>query len=100
MNGIRVLLVDRDPKLLGNMKYLLERYGFRVKVAASSDEALELIQDNIFDVALTGMLPSREENQDSFRKMRRAMPNLRIIILPQIREEDAAMVASVAAAAS
>ncbi|MCX7804739.1 MAG: hypothetical protein N3A38_06060 [Planctomycetota bacterium] len=51
-------------------------------------------------MALTGMSPSREENQDSFRKMRRALPNLRIIILPQIREEDAAMVASVAAAAS
>jgi DNA-binding response OmpR family regulator len=100
MKGIRILLVDRDPKTLGNMKFRLETYGFRVKVAASSDEALELIRDNIFDVALTGMSPSREENQDSFRKMRRALPNLRIIILPQIREEDAAMVASVAAAAS
>jgi DNA-binding response OmpR family regulator len=49
----RLLLVDDDPSLLGEMAVLLELIGFDVITASDGSAALDLLQHTVFDVVLS-----------------------------------------------
>lgn len=57
----RILVVDDEPSITEFVSYNLRKEGWRVDVAATGDEALELARDNDFDlIVLDVMLPGMD----------------------------------------
>ena len=48
----RILLVDDEPTILLGLSYLFQRAGGRVTACLSRSEAMEAIQNQLFDLAL------------------------------------------------
>ena len=51
----RFLLVDDEPAILLTLKAILETNGFEVETAASAREALQRIEDDVFQMIITDM---------------------------------------------
>ncbi|SHE69627.1 PAS domain S-box-containing protein [Desulfacinum infernum DSM 9756] len=81
--GERVLVVEDEPALRGLAKAVLERYGYRVEVAGSGEEALRLVEEGGFrpdvvvtDVVLPGMSGAQLAEQLGGR-----LPGLRLLFM-------------------
>jgi DNA-binding response OmpR family regulator len=56
----RLLFVDDEPAIRATLPVILRRYGFTVTTAASTDEALDLINKQTFDLLLCDLNIQRE----------------------------------------
>ena len=52
----RVLIVDDDTSILTVLKTLLERQGFEVVTASSSDRAYNILREDEFDLMLSDIV--------------------------------------------
>ena len=91
MNSISVLIVDDEKPVLKAVSAVLKRENIDATCAASSKEALELLNTRSFDIILLDiMMP--EQDGFSLLKELRANQILTPVILLSGREEDAAQV--------
>ena len=91
MNNISVLIVDDEKPVLKAVSAVLKRENIDATCAASSKEALELLNTNSYDIILLDiMMPE----QDGFSLLKTLRENqvLTPVILLSGREEDAAQV--------
>lgn len=51
-DSIRILLVDDEPRFCESLAQILSLSGYRVTIAQSGDEAVELLKRNVFDLLL------------------------------------------------
>lgn len=83
-----ILLVDDDIDYLFQMKFQLERFGFKVIAAESQREAEELIETIKPDLAIIDLMM---ENEDSgfilCFKMKRKYPDVPIILATAVSAE-------------
>jgi len=76
----KVLIVDDDPDLLSGLDHLL-RDRYEVFLAASGDEALEVLGDQQIDVVLLDMLMPRLDGQSVLKEIRaQASPPAVIVV--------------------
>jgi len=76
----KVLIVDDDPDLLSGLDHLL-RDRYQVFLAASGDEALEVLGDQQIDVVLLDMLMPRLDGQSVLKEIRaQASPPAVIVV--------------------
>jgi two-component system catabolic regulation response regulator CreB len=52
MAGSRILIVDDEPSIVDNVRYVLERDGFETASCALAAEALELLREGGFDLVV------------------------------------------------
>lgn len=87
-NQKTILLVDDDMDYLFQMKFQLERFGFKVISAESQKEAEELIKTIKPDLAIFDLMM---ENEDSgfilCYKMKRKYPDVPIILATAVSAE-------------
>ncbi|PKP39290.1 MAG: response regulator [Bacteroidetes bacterium HGW-Bacteroidetes-15] len=87
-NQKTILLVDDDMDYLFQMKFQLERFGFKVVSAESQKEAEELIKTIKPDLAILDLMM---ENEDSgfilCYKMKRKYPDVPIILATAVSAE-------------
>src|SRR5947208_14461532 len=80
-----ILIVDDDPSVTASLSLLLKRHGHPARVARSPDEALELLREQDFDLALQDMNFSRatsgEEGLELLAGIRRLRPRLPVILI-------------------
>lgn len=77
----RVLIVEDDAKLREMLRRAVRDMDFRVEVAASAEEALELMVAKEFDVALTDLRLPRLSGLDLCRIARERWPTTQMVIL-------------------
>ncbi|MCE9553864.1 MAG: response regulator [Planctomycetes bacterium] len=77
----RILFVDDDRSSRWLMKQLLGRWGYSVDVAGSSQEALELIEERDFVLAIMDFAMPETDGVELFRRLRELRPRLRGICL-------------------
>jgi DNA-binding response OmpR family regulator len=78
----RLLFVDDEPGIRDTLPEILRRYGFRVSVAATVAEALELIQKHDFDLLLCDLNIDREgDGYEVVRAIRDVNPSCVVIVL-------------------
>jgi PAS domain S-box-containing protein len=75
LTGVRVLLVDDDPDTLGMLNVTLEQSNAEVKTAASTAEALELMERWMPDVLVSDIGMPGEDGYELIRKIRDKGPN-------------------------
>jgi CheY-like chemotaxis protein len=76
-----VLVVDDEPVVLELFSRLLRGKGLPIRTAATSDEALRLLQDEEFACVVTDKNLPGMDGIDLVRKVRRAQPHCACIIM-------------------
>jgi DNA-binding NtrC family response regulator len=67
MEKYNILLVDDDPYILEGIGADLENQGFQVTKVDSGDKALQLLQENTFDLVITDLVM---ENTDGIQVLK------------------------------
>src|SRR5436305_2136497 len=80
-----ILIADDDPSITASLSLLLKRHGHPARVGRSPEEALELLREQDFDLALQDMNFSRatsgEEGLELLAGIRRLRPGLPVILI-------------------
>ena len=79
----RILLVDEDRQLLELLAKRLQRDGFSVKTAFSEEEALEMVTEEDFDVAVVDQKIPGMEEAETQRRLQEVLPFLQFLGLSQ-----------------
>ncbi|RJO67252.1 MAG: response regulator [Myxococcales bacterium] len=80
-NGVRVMLVDDERDFLDSMARALSRRGFAVTTATNGMEALEICENERFDVAVIDIRMPVLDGQALFNAIRMRHAGLPVIIL-------------------
>ncbi|MCF8030265.1 MAG: response regulator [Desulfohalobiaceae bacterium] len=75
----RILLVDEDRQLLELLTKRLQRDGFSVKAAFSEEEALEVVTEEDFDVAVVDQKIPGMEEAETQRRLQEVLPFLQFL---------------------
>lgn len=79
--GRRVLVVDDDHELAGELAELLDAYGCEARVATSKEEARRLAREFGPDLALVDLWLGREKSLDLLREWRDSFPALKLVVV-------------------
>lgn len=72
----KILLVDDNDEFREQSSQLLRRAKHTVTTAANGNEALRLVQDNVFDLVITDLIMPEKEGIETIVKMRKKNPNI------------------------
>ena len=78
---VRVLIIDDEPDMRETMRYLLEREGFEVLVAAEGSEAMKLARSAAVQIVITDIYMPGKEGIETIYELRREFPHTRIIVM-------------------
>lgn len=88
MSGTRVLLVDDEESLRITLAANLELEGWEVVEAGSGEEALELAEDQAFDLVLSDIKMPGMSGVDLFRALKSRWPTVPCILMSAFALED------------
>jgi DNA-binding NtrC family response regulator len=77
----QILVIDDDPSNREAISLLLINTGYQVQSAASGEEALELLQNNSFDVILTDLFLPGISGIDILKKVKEDAPASSVILI-------------------
>jgi len=69
-NKPRVLLIDDEPDILEVASMMLSRDGFEVTVAASGEEAIDILRSNVFDVVVCDFMMPKMDGITMLKQVR------------------------------
>jgi len=98
-NHIRVLLIDDEPNILRTFRYCLEDAGHRVATATDTEQALQLVQGDVFDVCFLDLRLGDMSGVDFLPVLHQHAPWLKVIIVTAHSSVDSALDAIRAGAA-
>jgi DNA-binding response OmpR family regulator len=78
---VKILIVDDDPSIRSTLKEVLSRESYQVAAAESGEEALRLMHDGSFDLALLDLKMGGMDGLSLMREIRRRAPSTGIIML-------------------
>jgi DNA-binding response OmpR family regulator len=82
----KILLVDDEPAITGNLAPFLERAGFTVAVAADGEGAIRQADRFVPDLIILDVLMPRLDGREALRRLRQAGNWTPIILLTQVGE--------------
>lgn len=77
----KILIVDDDAELRGNLVELLENAGYRTETAASAKDALEKIQSCDFEIILLDFMMPGLNGIDALPEITRISPQSKVIMI-------------------
>ena len=83
---MKVLLVDDEVAITGNLAPFLERTGFSVQVAGNGEEALQQVERFAPDIIVLDVLMPVLDGRSVLRRLRRADNWTPVILLTQVGE--------------
>ena len=81
MRGARILVVDDEPEILRLVARRLGRKGYEVTTASDSSQALALLQQDAFDIAVLDLMMPGMNGLDLAAQCRLQYPALKILML-------------------
>ena len=85
--GMLVLVVDDDPSFANNLKDILSKQGYRVLIAGSGAQALEVAKTNNVDVSLIDMKMPAMNGLETYLQLKEIRPGAVAIMVTAYREE-------------
>jgi response regulator RpfG family c-di-GMP phosphodiesterase len=79
--GLRILLVDDEKRLLESLSFLLGEMEMEVKTASRSEEALEMVARERFDIAFIDQFLGAESGLKLRRKIAATAPDLYYVMI-------------------
>jgi DNA-binding response OmpR family regulator len=81
MNGIKILVVEDEPKVASVLKQGLEEQGYSVILADDGQEAISLILKNTYDVAVLDVIVPYINGIELCRAIKNNRPEIPVILL-------------------
>ncbi len=81
MTKTRILTVDDDPAMLGLMKFHLQEEGYEVTAVQTSEEGLQLLGQENFDLALTDLQLPGLDGIELVKRSKAIAPDTEIIMV-------------------
>ncbi len=81
MDAAKILVVDDEPSILRLLKEALTQWGYQVTCAASGNEALEAIRDDLFDAVLTDIRMPEMSGLDLLREIKRHDDSIEVVMM-------------------
>ena len=82
-----ILIVDDDQAQLTILQRILKREGYTVETVGDSKAALEVLAERMFDLVISDMwMSARFEGRDLLREIKRADPDLPVLIMTAYAE--------------
>jgi DNA-binding NtrC family response regulator len=81
MESSKVLVVDDEEAIRSFLAEALTHWGYQVASAASGEEALEVIKDQLFDAALLDIRMPEMDGIELLRQVKRYDPSIEVIIM-------------------
>jgi two-component system NtrC family response regulator len=88
---MKILLVDDDQTLLEYLAKRLQREGFSARPAFSGEEALEVVVDEDFDVAVVDLMMPGMDGVETQRRLKEVLPLLQCVVLTGYSSIDSAL---------
>ena len=82
----RILVVDDEAHVRSMIGATLERQGYEVLLAASGREALEMLEQNAFDLVLTDIVMQDGNGIALLERMHAQQPNLPVVMVTAIHD--------------
>ena len=82
-----VLVVDDDPNTCTTFKYVLEGKGYQVGTALSGEEAIEMAQENEYDMIFIDMKLPAMNGLQTYMAIREANPQVIAVMMTAYRRE-------------
>lgn len=86
--GRRVLIVDDEINMRKTLAEILRDEGFQVSTAGTGEEAIELCEQNTFQVVLMDVRMPGMGGVEAFRQIRRHQEGVRVILMSAYSVED------------
>ncbi len=86
-NGMLIMVVDDDPHFAATLKEILTKHGYRVLVATSGEQALEVAQGNNVDLYLIDMKMPVMNGLETYLKLKEIRPSAVAVMITAFREE-------------
>ena len=77
----KILIVDDDGELRGNLTEILRGAGYCTDEAVSGCEALEMLASKEYDIALLDMIMPNRDGMDILTEMKKIRPRTRVIMI-------------------
>ncbi|MBW2647646.1 MAG: response regulator [Deltaproteobacteria bacterium] len=90
-NSIRLLLVDDEERFTQTLSKRLGERGLDVATASSGSQALKLMEDNVYDVAVVDIKMPGMDGVETLREIRKISPLTEVILLTGHASVDAAI---------
>ncbi len=90
MNETRILIVDDDEDIRSNMSDILGEMGYRTSAAADGPQALQLLEQNSYDIALLDLRMSGMDGLELYRTMRNLYPETEAFLVSAYTGDDVA----------
>jgi len=78
---VKTLVVDDDPIVLDSCKRVFEAEGFEVCLVPSTDKALEVMKNNIFDILLIDVKMPERDGMYLMREVKKQWPEMPLIVM-------------------
>jgi DNA-binding NtrC family response regulator len=86
-----ILVIEDDAKLREVLKKILDKKGFVVEVSATGSDAIERIEERLFDIALTDLKMPGMGGMDVLKAVKRISPQTYVIIMTAFGTIDSAV---------
>ena len=85
--GMLIMVIDDDPLFAINLKEILTKHGYRVLIANSGEEALEVAKGNNIDLYLIDMKMPVMNGLETYIKLKEIRPGAVAVMVTAFREE-------------
>ncbi len=90
--GSLIMVVDDDPAICSTLKNILVGRGYRVGVAHSGEEAIDMAQENAYDIAIIDIKLPAINGLETYLAIKQVNPGLIAIMMTAYRQEMADLV--------
>jgi two-component system, chemotaxis family, CheB/CheR fusion protein len=78
--GLKLLLVDDEPAILGTMRLILKSEGFEVETASCGNDAKDALTHTAFDVVLTDLCMESDTAGYEIVRLAQAQPKKPVVV--------------------
>jgi two-component system response regulator PilR (NtrC family) len=87
----KILVVDDEPSLRDVLSIMLKRTGYEVTSAADGEEAVELLQREIFDLVITDLRMPKVGGIEVLKAVKSASPETVVLVITAFASADSAV---------
>jgi DNA-binding NtrC family response regulator len=81
MNNAKLLIIDDEKVALRNLEHVMKKEGYEVVGTQSGQNALKLLEEQIFDVVITDLRMEKVDGMEILRRCRELYPDTEVIMI-------------------